>query len=492
MEEDAVRPPSNPAPAAYGHSEQPAGVFLDTPQGIREGWAEEVGKPHRVGIKLNVSVQFIPSDKIGIDYQIRGVVDVPSPPYGDDERNYLAKVLVEAAKLQRRKYRYAVIDWVPTKGGDGVLVDKCGPIPHLTDKDIFDVKVFTPPDVEETDDNDVIGSEQHDEWVREYDANQYCRYETRQELQQRFQDIWVNTQILTRSGKLGLTTDKNWYRLQQHVIVEMLLRGEPPTPSNRDPRVNEARPFFDGELCRKAASVVSVRGTDRDVLVKYGKREHMEALLQDGRLYLNSATSYNESVHNQAVQDEELTIDFKGGFICASHPIQFYERKNPPPAHVANSGDGFRTIFELPELNREQYATMTIRMVTDYWMFCMANCLDQRLFADFQADSCLIIRRQPFVKRLLRMAMLQVPNAERHFGRVQYVDPLGALSGGATVAHSIPIHMTKVFRYAYQREVRLALLPRNFRQRLEPRTLHIGSITDIAEILHLGDWNARN
>ena len=70
-------------------------------------------------------------------------------------------------------------------------------------------------------------------------------------------------------------------------------------------------------------------------------------------------------------------------------------------------------------------------MVTDYWMFCMADGLDQRLFADFQADCCLIIRRKPFVERLLRVATLQVPNTERHFDRVQYVDPLGALSAGA-------------------------------------------------------------
>ena len=33
---------------------------------------------------------------------------------------------------------------------------------------------------------------------------------------------------------------------------------------------------------------------------------------------------------------------------------------------------------------------MSIRMATDYWMFCMADVLDQRLFANFEANSCLI------------------------------------------------------------------------------------------------------
>ena len=486
MEGDDARPPSRAAPNKCGHFERPSGDLLEGLRGIREGWAKEVGKPHQIGIELNINVRFVPSDEKRIDYQVRGVVDVPSRAFGDDERNYLAKVLLHYADIPRSKYEYAVISWVEASGGDGVRVDKCGPIPHLTDAHIYNVKVFTSPNVEVPDD-DWISREQNDEWVCEYDANRYCRFETRQELQQRFQDIWVNTQVLTRSGKVGLTTDKNWYRLQQHVIAEMLRRGEPPRPSNQDPRVNEARPFFDGELCRKAARVVSARGTDSDVLVKYGKREHMEALFQKGQLYLNSATSYNESVHNQAVQDEEQAIYFKGGYhIRGTHPTQFYDRKNPPPKHVADSGAGFRTMYDVPHLNFEQYATMAIRMVTDYWMFCMAEGLDQRLFADFEADSCLIIRRKPFEKRLL-MATLQVPNTKRYFGYVQYVDPLGARSEGVMVSRSIPIYMTKVFRYAYQREVRLALLPRRFQERLKPRVLHIGPISDIAELVQLND-----
>ena len=43
-----------------------------------------MGKPHPKGIKLDIGV----SDTKGkdIEYQILGLVDVPSLPYGDDER----------------------------------------------------------------------------------------------------------------------------------------------------------------------------------------------------------------------------------------------------------------------------------------------------------------------------------------------------------------------------------------------------------------------
>ena len=479
--------PSGGAEASTDPSNPTTNKLLDAPRGMRAQWAQLVGKPHPRGIRLTVGIRFLPTNDDGIDYQIRGVVDVPELPYGDDERTYLAKVLSKSADLPHGKYGYAVLDWEETDGGDGVRIDTCGPIPVCAVHGPSGVRTFTPPEVEGTDDDDPISDERHNGWMREYIANRYCRYETRKELHQRFQDIWANTFVLKPSGRMGLTTDEDWYRLQQHVLTELLLRGEPATPSNRHPRVQEARPFFDGDLCRRAAAIVSAQGTSHDVLVKYGKREHMEALLREGAVYLNSATSYGQAAHNQAVRDDELAIDFQGGYVREADPAPFYDRDHPPPESIAESGDGFHPIHKLPELAADQYATMTIRMATDYWMFCMADVLDQRLFADFEADSCLIIRRRPFVQRLLRAATIQLPNVDRYLGAVQYVDPLGARLAGVNVTQSLPIHMTKVFRYAYQREIRFAFLPRTFKQRLEPRFLRIGPISDIAEFLPLPD-----
>ena len=491
MEGHTAPAASDGAEGSPDPSSPTTGALLDAPRGVRAPWAVQVGKPHPQGIRLNVGIRILPGKHDGIDYHIRGVVDVPGPPYGNDERTYLAKVLSECADLPRCRYEYALLDWEATAGGDGVRVDRCAPTPGLTDDNVFDVRTFTPPDVEETTDDDGLDDEQHDEWVREYGANPYCRYETREELHQRHQDILVNTVVLKPSGRMGLTTDKNWYRLQQHVLTEMLQRGEPPTPSNRHPRVPEARPFFDGVLCRKAASVVSARGTDHDVLVKYGKREHMEALFREGHVYLNSATSYNESAHNQAVRDDELAIAFKGGYVRATRPIQFYDGAHPPSESIADRGVGFRSVHELPELAADQYASMSIRMATDYWMFCLADVLDQRLFADFQADCCLIIQRKPLVERVLRAATFQLRNADRYFDRVEYVDPLGAWPAGFRVTRSMPIHLTKVFRYAYQREVRFAFLPRRFQERLESRSLRIKPVSDIAEFVPLPDDDPR-
>ena len=101
----------------------------------------------------------------------------------------------------------------------------------------------------------------------------------------------------------------------------------------------------------------------------------MERLYQEGEVYLNSATEYNKTMHNQAVRDDELAIDFKGGYVRATHPTQFYDIDNPPPGSIIDRGVGFRAMYDLPELGRRACATMTVKMETDYWMFCAATFL---------------------------------------------------------------------------------------------------------------------
>ena len=296
-------------------------------------------------------------------------------------------------------------------------------------------------------------------------------------------------EVLKPSGKLGLTKETLWYELGQHVIVDMLLRGEPPNDKNQHPRVQVAQPFFDGELCRKAAAVVSSRGTTNDVIVKYGMREHMKNLYDKGLVYLNVASDYDKSSHNPAIRDDERTIVFKGGCSPVGGTGKFYNKDTIPGKVKELTEDGrakFSTIYECPRLEGHEYVDLKINMVTNYWMFCMADVLDQRLFADFEADSCVVIKREPFMRRLLWMARF-LPNTNPVFGRVNYVDPLGAFPGSKKmrVDGSMPIHMTKVFRYAYQREARFVCVPRVFQEQLKPRALQIGSISDIADFIIL-------
>ena len=285
-----------------------------------------------------------------------------------------------------------------------------------------------------------------------------------------------------------MTADPKWYRLSQHVIDEMLMRGQPFTEQNLDPRVDVAAPFKDGLLCKKAGEVAAARGTNHDVVVKYGSYEHMKQLLEQGRVWINPATTYGQS-GNQAVQDDERRFEFKGGYRSPGDAPVFFCRDSAPAdiGNLAARGDvEFVQIFDAPHLSQHEYARVAMRM-RNYWTYCLAGVLDPRLFADFDADACVVIKKRPFVERLACRARLLMGDVGTYIGEVTYEDPLGAFHKCRSVpVTSIQVHMTKLFRYAYQREFRLAWVPRKPLEDLKPMVVEIGSISDIAELLSVG------
>ena len=263
-------------------------------------------------------------DRQHTGYNLHGIVDVPSHPRNDDERAFLAGVLFRYAEIpDKGKRAYQLANWCAVEGGGGVKIEHCGPIAVFTEKNISNLKVFKPPEFEDLDGAELQGDNEHNTWRTEYHSNRYCRFESRKELNQRFQDIQVNTVILAPSGKMTFTKNKVWYRLSQHVIDEMLIRGQPPHERNLDPRVELAMPFKDGELCKKAGEVISARGTSHDVIVKYGNYEHMKELYERGRVWMNPVTTYESSL-NQAVRDNERTFVYKGGYRPRENPSMFF------------------------------------------------------------------------------------------------------------------------------------------------------------------------
>ena len=463
--------------------------MVDKDGGLRDDWARLVGKPHKLGMELLIDVSDTKFEST--EYQIRGVVDIPSHAASDPERDYLAEQLFDVATIpQKDERRFRLANWKVIKGGDGVTVLECRPIPIFTEKDVINLKIYTPPDIEELTETDEISEEQHNEWASEYIGNQYCRFESRKELNQRWQDIQVNTQVLKPSGKIGLTDDPLWFQLGQHVITEMLLRGEPLNETNLHPDVPIAGRFLDGELCAKAAEVVARNGSQDGVVVKYGKSEHMKSLFEDGLIYLNSASAYDGPTHNPAVRDDERAIEFRGAYSQADAEGHYFNRETAPENVGALSRDRelkFSLIFDCPTSTEDECVNHRVHMRTDYWMFCMANVLDQRLFTDFEADSCVIIQRDPFLRRLDQHADSAPWNTTKYFANVQYVDPLGAFPGTreCLINGSLHVYLTKLFRYAYQHEVRFVCIPPEIEDGLRPHQLQMGSLKNIAEYVQL-------
>ena len=159
------------------------------------------------------------------------------------------------------------------------------------------------------------------------------------------------------------------------------MRGQPPNEQNLDPRVLQDMPFKDGHLCRKAAEVVEARDTSHEVIVKYGKYNHMKDLYDRGKVRINPATTYENFNHNQAVRDDEREIIFKGGCYVNGKSKGFWKGDTVPEnfEELVDRGEAsFVRMFNAPSLERDEYSDVRVTMKTDYWMYCMAGILDQR------------------------------------------------------------------------------------------------------------------
>ena len=249
--------------------------------------------------------------------------------------------------------------------------------------------------------------------------------------------------------------------LWTHVLEEMQLRHGPyPAGFTRDILHSDPIPDLAGELADKAAAALSPRAGDQhEIFAKFGKREYMEALYQRGSLRIQPASLFRALGHNIAVRDDELSV----------------------PMSVALSRDEIvrlvRNPQDVPPGPLEHRVDVRFSFPTDYWLYCLTTSLEPRLFVDFEAQGCVIIRdRNEFRNRLLRSAAATLPEAARE-GAAIYVDPLLPNSTDVFVP------LAKHFAYAYQQEYRFVWLPRSPAQNLEHVDLEIGPLNDIADLI---------
>ena len=167
----------SPSPVLQGSSS----LSKETRSTIRESWLKKAGTPSKFGIALNITTTTDKKFKLN-DYQIRGVVDVLSGPQNDDERMALARILLSHADIpDRSKRRFQLIAWERIEGGEGVKVQQCREFPIITTKDIIpgSFQKFEAPAYEEPRQEELPGDLEHTSWQREYQANPYCRFESR-------------------------------------------------------------------------------------------------------------------------------------------------------------------------------------------------------------------------------------------------------------------------------------------------------------------------
>jgi hypothetical protein len=308
----------------------------------------------------------------------------------------------------------------------------------------------------------------HIGWRRQYDARRYARHLSQPELNRRIRDVVLNLLRVNPEAKidLGPVTDESaiWMEKWTHMLEEMQLRHGPyPAGFTREIMHTEPFPNFASDLAEKAAKKLSSLGLKRgDVLIKFGKREYMKSLYETGVLRIQPASFFARVDHNGAVRDDELTLG-----------VSLVLSRNDILRVVANPQD-------VPPDAPQQRVDVTFQSPTDFWLYCLTESVEPRLFVDFNADSCVIIRdRTKFGQMLSKASREKLNGAPMRAGPAVYVDPLLP----ATAKIFVPF--AKPFGYSYQDEHRFCWLPMVPVRKLAHVDLEIGSLKTFSDLIVL-------
>lgn len=308
----------------------------------------------------------------------------------------------------------------------------------------------------------------HIQMRRQYDMRRYMRLLSQDELDARIRDLILNMLRLTPNALVGLPPIDNeaviWLEKVTHAFEEMQLRHGPyPAGFTRNILHREPIPNFASALAKKAANAMSSRDFSRGgVFIKFGKRKHMESLYENGELRVQAASYFRNSSHNPAVRDDEQSL-----------PFSFALSRDDVVKLVKNPQD-------VPPIIPDQRLDMQLKYQTDYWLYCVTNSVEPRLFVDFDADACVVVRDKAIFGALIKDAgKYAFPGATLVEGPATYVDPLFPKSANLVVP------LTKHFRYAYQDEYRFCWVPSAPKASLGHVDLKVGSLASIAEFIQL-------
>jgi len=301
-----------------------------------------------------------------------------------------------------------------------------------------------------------------DFWKVAYRARRYLEHLTKEELGQRFNDIFANLLTLTLEGKLAprpIGKGGEWLSERfAHVLEEYALRGRriPTGVLTKDslPKTTFPAPPRAAELERRLAKL---RGP---YLLKFAQKHHLSSMLAAGQWRIAPASSYQDRSLNPAQQDEELQRIAFG--IPSEVELEFFDHRTGKSMGKGRPSGNLQIKTEI---------------LTNYYVSCVAQANDLRLLDDWGASACLIIREPlEFVRRVFVASKKELPGWHGFFKTVGYYDPFFIRT------KEMDPFTSKHFRYFYQSEARLLWVPGNAERDLEPVFLDIGSIDDISEL----------
>lgn len=305
----------------------------------------------------------------------------------------------------------------------------------------------------------------HEVWRHTYLAYPYLLGAPDERVAERFKAIFMNVNELSAEGKLSLVpmevTDE-YMQAFTHMLEEYGARrnGHPPDEVIADARLPLLKYFEDGT----PPGVRMFEGYDvpkTPILVKYGKRQFLERMMECGELRLANAGLYNDAGFLDAVRDDETSRTFF---------IPTFRERLAGKTHLEIGGH--RQPFDDDDI-------VLPLVFDDYFLFSLCEHVHYRMPTDFRADAAIVIRDpELFKQRLISTFLAKFPDWTPMAGSVIYYDPYRDYT-----KFRVP-EMAKHFGYAYQKEARIVFRPpRKPLVPLEPVQLTIGSMTDYADLL---------
>jgi len=310
----------------------------------------------------------------------------------------------------------------------------------------------------------------HDLWRRQYRSRRYLEHLSEEDLITRFNDVFTNQLLLNEQLKISFHSineeGEYWMIVFTHILEEFVLRGyKHPEPIGK--RFEEIQiPKYDLEGLPKAVeSFKKMNLVQGKFLLKYGKYLYLQSCLEEGKIRVMPASSYEDPSLNPAIRDAELEVKIAG--IPSEINMEVFDSKT-------GQSKGFIT----PTGN----VNYTLKSRTNYYVYCLADIYSLRMYGDFEADCCLVIKDpDKFLQKVIEGFNTQLPNYKVALNTVNYFDPLNAK------ANNVDVYFSKHFRYSYQKEFRVIWLPPEPATKLEPVFLELGNLAEFCEIIRLVD-----
>lgn len=254
----------------------------------------------------------------------------------------------------------------------------------------------------------------HHHWRLDYRLRRYLKHLGETDLAQRRKDIMENMLVLTEDLKIGVYSVGNelesWSILFTHLLEECVLRDYT-YPAPFEALVDIQFPKYDWPgISQGIAAFKAMNLNPGTFLVKYGVKQFLRPMLERGLVRVMPAASYGDPSLNQAVRDEELE-----------------NTSYLPPETRFNVFDGKSGNFK-GTLNSVGNVQVTTKAYTNYYVYCLSQVFSPRMFGDFEADSCLIIKSPyQFMKRMVQAFGKNLPGNKIQSSPVRYFDPLELL-----------------------------------------------------------------